>query len=127
MTPHLNRLHRNHMVGWWVVGGQDGSVEGFTTYGLVSMKTVHMRGHNIWFRLEIRKKYHQILPFIQRSELYVNCSCNCRLTERMSQSADFDIERIVPHVDLVLFDNVLSCYPWNKDITVNYTLGKAVR
>ena len=45
----------------------------------------------------------------------------------MSQCTELDIDRVVPHVDLVLFDNVLSCYTWNKDITVNYTLGNAVR
>lgn len=34
--------------------------------------------------------------------------------------------RVAPHVDLVLFDNVISCYPSDRPITVSYTLGEAV-
>ncbi|XP_045209906.2 calcium-binding and coiled-coil domain-containing protein 2-like [Mercenaria mercenaria] len=39
---------------------------------------------------------------------------------------EFDIVRVAPHVDLVLFDNVISCYPCDKDITANYSLGQDV-
>ena len=41
MTPHLNRLD----------------------------ETVQMRGHNIWFRREIKKNYHPITPSYLESEL----------------------------------------------------------
>ncbi|XP_060551824.1 tax1-binding protein 1 homolog B-like isoform X2 [Ruditapes philippinarum] len=45
---------------------------------------------------------------------------------RNQQVTEFDIVRVKPHVDLVLFDNVISCYPCDKDITVNYVLGQDV-
>ncbi|KAL4228911.1 hypothetical protein ACF0H5_011951 [Mactra antiquata] len=46
--------------------------------------------------------------------------------DRIQTVAEFDIVRSAPHDDLVLFDNVISCYPCDKDITANYVLGNDV-
>jgi len=46
--------------------------------------------------------------------------------EHNEQITEFDIVSLPAHSDLVLFDNVISCYRSDRQITVNYLLGKNV-
>ncbi|WAR06495.1 CACO2-like protein [Mya arenaria] len=48
------------------------------------------------------------------------------MDSRHTSPTEFDIVRVTPHLDLVLFDNVISCYQSDGNITANYLLGQDV-
>ncbi|XP_052253524.1 uncharacterized protein LOC127859930 [Dreissena polymorpha] len=48
------------------------------------------------------------------------------MERKMTSPTEFDVVRVSPHVDLVLFDNIISCYQSDRPITANYVIGEEV-
>ena len=76
---------------------------------------------------EITSRCDGVLSLFTSFPLIVFIDASVKLAvQGMSHQTEFEIVSEAPHVDKVLFDNVLSCYDWSKKLTATYTLGEAL-